>query len=114
MFKSLSALLCLTAFTSARNVFELTESNWDEVILDNKHDRDQEIDWFVKFYAPWCGHCKKLAPTWEEFAIKHSSLVNVAEVDCTVHTRLCDDYEVRGYPTIMYLPIEDPEEFVVY
>lgn len=35
---------------------------------------------FGMFYAPWCGHCKKLIPTYEEFATKATD-INVVAVD---------------------------------
>jgi thiol-disulfide isomerase/thioredoxin len=39
--------------------------------------------WLVKFYAPWCGHCKKLAPIWDLLASAlETSHVNLAEVNC--------------------------------
>src|SRR5687768_10271096 len=54
----------------------------------------------VEFFAPWCGHCKSLAPEWEKAATNLKGLVKVTKVDATVETSLGSDYGVRGYPTI--------------
>ncbi|OQS06607.1 long-chain-fatty-acid-CoA ligase, partial [Thraustotheca clavata] len=57
---------------------------------------------FVKFYAPWCTHCKSLAPAWKELSATFSVLENVqvAEVDCDVHQEVCQQHDVKGYPTL--------------
>jgi len=59
--------------------------------------------WFVKFFAPWCGHCKKMAPQWEKLAIALKGRVNVAEVDCTAHRSTCKRFAVEGYPALKYI-----------
>jgi len=61
-------------------------------------------DTFIKFYAPWCGHCQKLAPVWDELAKKFESdaKVKIAKLDCTQAQSVCQENEVRGYPTLAY------------
>jgi len=54
----------------------------------------------VEFYAPWCGHCKALAPEWEKAAASLKGKVPIAKVDCTEEESLCQDFEVQGYPTL--------------
>eukprot|EP00013_Stygamoeba_regulata_P021053 CAMPEP_0177653488 /NCGR_PEP_ID=MMETSP0447-20121125/13764_1 /TAXON_ID=0 /ORGANISM="Stygamoeba regulata, Strain BSH-02190019" /LENGTH=236 /DNA_ID=CAMNT_0019156951 /DNA_START=56 /DNA_END=766 /DNA_ORIENTATION=- len=70
----------------------LTADNFDAAIKDGL--------WLIKFYAPWCGHCKSLAPTWEELAGKTDGKFKVGKVDCTQNQAVCSKFNVRGYPTL--------------
>lgn len=76
-------------------VVELTESNFEELVL-NSNDH-----WLVEFYAPWCGHCKKLAPEWEAAAATLAPEgVKLGALDATAATNLASRYEIKGFPTI--------------
>lgn len=60
-------------------------------------------DHFVKMYAPWCGHCKAMAPTWEKVAKSPGVKgVKLSKIDCTKEEKTCKQYEVSGYPTLLY------------
>ncbi|XP_062510842.1 thioredoxin domain-containing protein 5-like [Corticium candelabrum] len=59
---------------------------------------------FVKFFAPWCGHCKRLAPVWEQLGqtVKDRQLaIRIAKLDCTAHSTICEEHHVHGYPTLV-------------
>lgn len=60
---------------------------------------------FIKFYAPWCGHCQQLAPTWDTLAKSHShdTIVSIAKVDCTEHQSVCEKFDIKGYPTLLWI-----------
>ncbi|KAJ8322130.1 hypothetical protein KUTeg_000601 [Tegillarca granosa] len=56
--------------------------------------------WMVEFFAPWCGHCKNLAPHWASAATQMKGKVKFGALDATVHSSTANRYGVRGYPTI--------------
>eukprot|EP01126_Amoeba_proteus_P030775 TRINITY_DN3033_c0_g2_i4.p1 TRINITY_DN3033_c0_g2~~TRINITY_DN3033_c0_g2_i4.p1 ORF type:complete len:158 (-),score=24.16 TRINITY_DN3033_c0_g2_i4:938-1411(-) len=75
----MSLLLSLLAFitflfpVSSSDVVELTDANFWEKTKDGT--------WAIEIYATWCGHCQKLAPTWEEVATELKGRVNVAKIE---------------------------------
>jgi protein disulfide-isomerase A6 len=81
-----------------RDVVVLEDGNFDENVFKSKDS------WFVEFYAPWCGHCKKLEPEWFKVASSLNGVVKVAKVDSTVHTRSAQRFGISGYPTIKFFP----------
>jgi protein disulfide-isomerase A1 len=64
---------------------------------------DETKDVFVKYYAPWCGHCKSLAPKWIEVGehVAGSDLI-IADFDATENE--AEGVEIRGYPTLKFYP----------
>ncbi|KAK3407480.1 protein disulfide-isomerase like 2-1 [Eucalyptus grandis] len=91
------ALLLVSAF--ADDVLVLTEENFDKEV-------GQDRAALVEFYAPWCGHCKKLAPEYEKLgsSFKKAKSILIGKVDCDEHKSVCSKYGVSGYPTIQWFP----------
>jgi len=87
-------LLGLAALAAASDVAELTKDSFNDFVTDNNLV-------LAEFFAPWCGHCKALAPEYEEAAtaLKEKNIA-LAKIDCTVEAELCQQQEVEGYPTL--------------
>jgi thioredoxin domain-containing protein 5 len=57
---------------------------------------------FIKFFAPWCGHCKKLAPIWKQLAQQMKNKLTIADVNCDDNASLCKSQSIEGYPTLIF------------
>ena len=78
-----------------KHVAHLTAAAFDKAVLKD------DSPWLIEFYAPWCGHCKALAPEWARAAEDLQKRVKLGAVDCTKEESLCAKHSVKGYPTIM-------------
>jgi len=89
------------------DVLTLTDENFDQTLADNEYV-------FVDFYAPWCGHCKTLAPVFEKVATQlkeEGSKIVIGKVDATQNEALATKYQVRGYPTLKLFRSGNPIDF---
>lgn len=93
------ALAALIVQVRSDDVVALTPDTFD-----NEVGKDKGA--LVEFYAPWCGHCKKLAPEYEKLgaSFKKAKSVLIAKVDCDEHKSVCSKYGISGFPTIKWFP----------
>lgn len=82
--------------------------NFKQVVLES----DKEV--LVKFYAPWCGHCKTLAPHYEEAAKRLQSNPNIllVKVDSTLNE--VAGVEIQGFPTLKFFGKDKSQAPVEY
>ena len=82
--------------------------NYQDVVMDN----DKDV--LLEFYAPWCGHCKSLAPKYDELASMYKNFADkivIAKVDATAND--VPD-EIQGFPTIKLFKAGEKEDPVDY
>jgi protein disulfide-isomerase A6 len=76
--------------------FSLSPSNFDEIVMDPTKDV------FVKFFAPWCSNCVRMADAWKDLAVTYTNTsdVVIAELDADAHHSTAATYGVTSYPTM--------------
>lgn len=94
---SFACCLLVACAAAAVSAVDLTAENFGELTAGKSV--------FVKFYAPWCGHCKTLKPAWDKLMHEyreHADVV-IGDCDCTGACKgLCEEMGVQGYPTLKF------------
>jgi protein disulfide-isomerase A1 len=107
LLTSASSLLLATLALAEgpSDVIDLTASNFNSLVTPEKII-------LVEFFAPWCGHCKSLAPQYEEAAtaLKEKS-IKLAKVNCVDESDLCQSHGVQGYPTLKIFRDGEPTDY---
>ncbi len=89
------------------NVAVLTDDNFEEFAKNNSK-------FFVKFYAPWCGHCKAMAPAYSSLAKRMKEKedgIPITKVDATIQKVLAEKYGVQGFPTLKFFVDGEPVDY---
>ena len=109
LFKMPLVLICLILTSRIQSSVEnwgLPEENDVTVLTDqNFDDFVASQEWvFVKFYAPWCGHCKTMAPMYSELALEMKFKDNgiaIAKLEATEQKKVAEKFKLAGFPTLM-------------
>mmetsp|Transcript_8211 Transcript_8211/g.30844 ORF Transcript_8211/g.30844 Transcript_8211/m.30844 type:complete len:428 (-) Transcript_8211:28-1311(-) len=90
------ASVALLALGGSAAVVDLHPKNFDDLTSDGS-------TWFLDFYAPWCGHCKRLNPILDEVAPLVAPEMRIGKIDATQHKSLAKKFDVHGYPSLRYI-----------
>eukprot|EP00927_Polykrikos_kofoidii_P035018 TRINITY_DN295_c0_g1_i1.p1 TRINITY_DN295_c0_g1~~TRINITY_DN295_c0_g1_i1.p1 ORF type:complete len:273 (-),score=45.51 TRINITY_DN295_c0_g1_i1:99-857(-) len=80
-------------------VVELTAETFHAMVQGGRGD----LPWFIKFYAPWCGHCQQMAPAYKKLAGLVDGVAHVAKVDITKEESITEEFEVGSFPTLLFI-----------
>ena len=94
LLAALSLTLTSALYSPSDDVVMLNSANFNSRVIQSK-----EL-WFVEFFAPWCGHCKNLAPEWAKAAKALKGIVNIGAVDMDADSSVGAPYKIQGFPTI--------------
>eukprot|EP00163_Fabomonas_tropica_P012805 TRINITY_DN2416_c0_g1_i1.p2 TRINITY_DN2416_c0_g1~~TRINITY_DN2416_c0_g1_i1.p2 ORF type:complete len:181 (-),score=64.07 TRINITY_DN2416_c0_g1_i1:97-639(-) len=80
-------------------LLKLTPENWDQHMDGSKHA-------LIEFYAPWCGHCQRIAPEYTKLSemYRNNGDVLIGTIDCDAHKGTPPCRDISTYPTIKYFP----------
>eukprot|EP01063_Lacrimia_lanifica_P037089 TRINITY_DN751_c0_g3_i2.p3 TRINITY_DN751_c0_g3~~TRINITY_DN751_c0_g3_i2.p3 ORF type:complete len:191 (+),score=88.83 TRINITY_DN751_c0_g3_i2:51-623(+) len=103
------AVLSTCVALATGNAVVLTKDTFDEQVFKSGKNA------LVKFYAPWCGHCKRMAPDYAKLGAEYEgSSVLIGDVDATIESELGTRFQVQGYPTLKYFTQatgSEPQEY---
>lgn len=104
------AAVVAVSVTAASAVLDLIPANFDEIVLESNKPA------LVEFFAPWCGHCKTLAPIYEELAHQFDfakDKVSIAKIDADAEKSLGQRFGVQGFPTLKWFDgkSDKPEDY---
>lgn len=111
---AVAILMYFCIFVSYTESFTNTDISSKEDLYNLLSENDVAI---VKFYVNYCGWCKKLAPTWNEFEKEyHNKTINgkkimVLSVDCEKNPDMCRLFKIKGYPTILIIKNNETIEY---